>query len=201
VKAVLYEIPPHWLAERRNSDASQWDEMWEGVLHMRPVPTTTHNNLAYDLRGHLKRWWAKPRGCRAYGETNLTTPADEDEWTKNYRIPDLVLLDPPRFGIDKDAYTAGAPLVVMEVRSPGDESYEKLPFYAALGVPEAWVIDRDTRVPEVYRLAAGKYEPTAADAAGWVVSPATDVRLMAANGKLRVQVGDDPASQIDLPDE
>jgi hypothetical protein len=63
------------------------------------------------------------------------------------------------------------------------------------------VIDRDTRVPEVYRLVAGKYEPTAPDAAGWVVSPATGVRLMAANGKLRVQVGDDPASLIDLPDD
>ena len=201
MKAVLHEIPPHWLAERKNSDASQWDEMWDGVLHMCPVPTTRHNNLAYDLRDHLKRWWAKPFGNRVHGETNLTSPDDEAEWTKNYRIPDLVLLDPPRFGIDRDRYMAGAPLVVVEVRSPGDETYDKLPFYAGLGVPEVWVIDRDTRRPEVFALAAGGYAAVAPDAAGWVASPATGVRLMSVGGKLRVQVGDDPATLADLPDE
>lgn len=201
MKAVLFEIPPHWLAERRNTDASQWDEMWDGVLHMCPVPTTSHNNLAYDLRDHLKRRWAKPFGNRVYGETNLTTPDDEPQWVKNYRIPDLVLLDPPRFGIDKNEYLAGAPLVVVEIRSPDDESYEKLPFYAGLGVPEVWVIDRDSKMPEVRVLAAGAYALVAADAAGWHVSPATGVRLMSAGGKLRVQVGDDPATLADLPDE
>jgi len=201
MKAVLYEIPPHWLKERKNSDASQWDEMWDGVLHMCPVPTGRHQDLAYDLRDHLKRWWAKPFGNRVCGERNLTTPGDEAEWTKNYRIPDLVLLDPPRFGIDKNAYLAGAPLVVVEIRSPGDESYEKRDFYARLGVPEVWVIDRDTRSPEVFVLSAGGYQKAAADAGGWVVSPATGVRMQAAGGKLRVQVGDDLATLADLPDE
>ena len=34
----------------------------------------------------------------------------------------------------------------MEIRSPGDESFEKLPFYGRLGVCEVLVIDRDTKV-------------------------------------------------------
>ena len=34
---------------------------------------------------------------------------------------------------------------------PGDESYEKFPFYAAVGVRELLVIDRDTKEPELYR--------------------------------------------------
>ena len=66
----------------------------------------------------------------------FTTPDDEERWTKNYRIPDLVLLTPDRFHIDKCDYMAGAPLVCVEIFSPDDESYEKLPFYASLGVPD-----------------------------------------------------------------
>ena len=54
--------------------------------------------------------------------------------------------------IDHDTYFEGAPTVVVEIRSPGDETMEKLPFYAKLGVPEVWIIDRDTRQPELYLL-------------------------------------------------
>jgi Uma2 family endonuclease len=54
-------------------------------------------------------------------------------WPDNHRIPDLVLLTPARFAIDRNEYFEGAPDVVVEIRSPGDESYEKRDFYAALG--------------------------------------------------------------------
>ena len=30
---------------------------------------------------------------------------------------------------------------MIEIRSPEDEALEKLPFYAALGVPEVWIFD------------------------------------------------------------
>ena len=43
----------------------------------------------------------------------------------------------------------GPPTVVIEIRSPDDETLEKLPFYAKLGVPEVWVIDRDSRAVEI----------------------------------------------------
>ena len=31
--------------------------------------------------------------------------------------------------------------LVVEIRSPNDESYDKLPFYAACKIPECWIID------------------------------------------------------------
>jgi hypothetical protein len=47
----------------------------------------------------------------------------------------------------------------VELRSPDDESYAKLPFYAALGITEAMIVHRDCRF-ENYRLDdAGAYQP------------------------------------------
>jgi Uma2 family endonuclease len=68
---------------------------------------------------------------------------------------------------------------VVEIRSPGDESYEKLEFYAQLGVPEVWIIDRDSKTPEIYTLRAGNYIRQAADAEGWLLSTVTGIELRA----------------------
>jgi Uma2 family endonuclease len=203
MRAVIVDMPKHWLAERKNSEAAQWDEMWNGVLHMPPMPNGMHQDFAGDLRDYLKRTWAKPQGGRVRQEVNLTTPDDEAQWTLNYRIPDVVLLDRARLGIDKNTYMVGAPLVVVEIRSTGDETYEKFPFYAGLGVPEVWVFDRDTRAPELYTLGPGpKYDRVAAGPDGWVRSPATGVEFRpAAGNKVTARVGGDPATAADLPDD
>src|SRR3972149_6689811 len=127
--------------------------MWEGVLHMTPVPSRSHQDFKFQLLSWLHQFWAKPLGNRAHGEINL---ASIGGWPSNYRIPDLILLTPERFGIDHDVYFEGSPTVVVEIRSPGDETMEKLPFYAQLGVPEVWVVDRDTKMPELDVLRAGR---------------------------------------------
>lgn len=202
MRAVITVMPKHWLEERKNSEAAQWDEMWNGVLHMPPMPNGMHLDFEGDLRDYLKRWWAKPNGGLVRFETNLTTPEDEAAWTLNYRIPDLVLVDRARLHIDKNTYMAGAPLVVVEIRSPGDETYDKFPFYAGLGVPEVWVFDRDTKVPEVHVLGPGPvYQPLPAGPDGWVRSPATGVEFRATGtGKLGIRIGTDPATAAELPD-
>lgn len=190
MKAVIAEMPPHWLAERRAAEVSQWDEMWEGVLHVAPMPNRTHQRFARDLLMFLQLHWAKPLGAEVHQEVNLA-PADVADWTKNYRIPDLVLLTPDRFHIDKNEYMAGAPLAVVEIASPGDESAEKLPFYAGLGVPEVWFVDRDTKAVELRTLADGAYSLASPDADGWLVSPATGVAFQPAPpNRVRVRVGE-----------
>lgn len=202
MKAVMAEMLPHWLAERKNSEAAQWDEMWEGVLHMPPMPNRFNQRFARDLLIFLQVRWAKPRGAEVHQEVNLTTVADEEHWTLNYRIPDLVMLTKDRLSIDKNEYMAGTPLVVVEVRSPGDETDEKLPFYAALGVPEVWVFDRDMRTPEVRTLVAGTYQLRSADADGWLRSPAAGVEFRQTRpGKVWVRIGGDDASAEELPDD
>lgn len=203
MRAVIAEMPRRWLDEHKASEAAQWDEVWNGVLHMPPMPNGMHQDFNLDLASFLKWDWAKPRGGRVRQEVNLTTPEDEDRWTHNYRIPDLVLLSPDRLHIDKNEYMVGAPLVVVEIKSPGDETYEKFPFYAGLGVPEVWVFDRDTRAPELYALGPGPaYVPIPAGPDGWHTSPAAGVefRHLAPN-KVTARLAGDPASSADLPDD
>ena len=136
MKAVIAEMPVRWQRERANAEVAQWDEVWDGVLHMPPMPARKHQNIELRLSIFLFQNGACETGGRVNQQVNLTTADDEPEWTKNYRIPDIVLLSPDRFGIEREEYMAGAPLVVVEIRSPGDETDEKMAFYLGLGCPK-----------------------------------------------------------------
>src|SRR5438034_11795325 len=73
MRAVVVNMPRRWLEEHKNSEAAQWDEMWNGVLHMPPIPNRVHQDFARDLMIYLHQWWAQPRRCRVNQEVNLTT--------------------------------------------------------------------------------------------------------------------------------
>lgn len=199
MKAVMSEVPPDILAWRKRTGADRWDEMWEGVLHMPPMPNRAHQDFEWAMEAYLRLRWARPRGAKVYHNINLASPGG---WPNNYRIPDLLLVSPERFGIDHNEYFEGAPDVVVEIRSPGDESYEKLPFYAQLGVPEVWIIDRDRKEPEVYVLQVGGYQQQITGAAGWVLSPVTGMELRAGQpGKLAMRLAGDESTREDLPED
>jgi Uma2 family endonuclease len=200
MKAVMPVALPDVLAMRKRTGADQWDEVWEGVLHMPPAPNRFHQDLEGSLETYLRFRWARPRGAKVYHQINLAAPGGWPE--KNYRIPDLLLLTPERFSIDHNEYFEGAPDVVVEIHSPGDEAYEKLPFYAALGVPEAWIIDRDTKEPEIYLLKRGQYKKQSAAKSGWVRSPGTGIELrVGLPGKLAVRLAGDDTTREDLPED
>jgi Uma2 family endonuclease len=195
----MSEVPPDILAWRKRTGADQWDEMWEGVLHMAPSPNREHQDLEGAMETYLRLRWARPRGCRVYHQINLAPPGG---WSHNYRIPDLVLLTPARFAIDRNEYFEGAPDVVVEIHSPGDESYDKLEFYAALGVPEVWIIHRDSKKPEIYTLQTRHYEQRGPDRDGWVLSPVTGIELCPGKpGKLAIRLAGDENSREDVPED
>ena len=182
---------------RKRTRADRWDEMWEGVLHMPPPPNLEHQDFEWSLETYLRQHWAAGRGAKVYHQAAVSPI---DGWPNNYRVPDLVLLLPQRFAIDRRQYLEGAPDVAVEIHSPGDESYEKLPFYAQLGVPEVWIIRRDTKTPEIHVLKRGRYKKQAARADGWLRSPGTGVELCVGRpGKLAVRLAGDDASRQELP--
>ncbi|MGH9185528.1 MAG: Uma2 family endonuclease [Acidimicrobiales bacterium] len=136
MKAVMLQVPEALLEERRRQGADRWDEIWEGVLHMVPPPAERHQNLGMRLGATLLPL-ADRRGLKLSYEIGLYRTTDD------YRVPDLAVYRPDQAsarGIEQSAE------LVIEIRSPGDETTEKLPWYTAQDVCEILVIDRDTLV-------------------------------------------------------
>lgn len=145
MRAVMLEVPPHLLEERRRLGVDRWDEMWKGELHMVPPPAERHQSLGsrlIEVLGPL----ARERNLKIAYEIGLFL-ADDD-----YRVPDLGVYRSDQ--ASARGLEAAAELVV-ELVSPGDESRVKLPWYAANGVREVVLVDRDTLAVEVHRTVDG----------------------------------------------
>lgn len=196
MKAVMPSILPDIQDMRKRSGADRWDEMWEGVLHMPPLPNRNQQDLEGSLESYLRYYWAPTCQGKVYHQINVAAIGG---WPNSYRIPDLVLLSPQRFAIDRNEYFEGAPDVAVEIHSPGDEAYEKLPFYRDLGVPEVWIIHRDSREPEIHVLKRGRYKKQSATAQGWIRSPQTGIEMAGQEGKLALRVAGDDSTRQDLP--
>ena len=134
------------LERRRKIGADTHDEIWDGVLHMAPAPQRRHAQIQWQLSRILGPL-ADTAGLCGLGEFNLGQPDD-------YRVPDAGLARP-----GTDALYLPTAALVVEVLSPDDKTWEKLPFYAEHGVDELLIVDPETRKVDWLGLAAGKYEP------------------------------------------
>ena len=198
MKAVMPVVPPGILEWRKRTGADRWDEMWKGVLHIQPSPNCTHQDLEGALEAYLRTHWARPGGAKVYHQINLAPP---DGWPDDFRIPDLLLLNPEHFALDHNEYFEGAVDCVVEIRSPDDETYDKLAFYEDLGVAEVWVIHRDSKEPEVYLLKKGRYRKQRA-VQGWVRSELTGMELRSTgSGKLAIRKLGDDGTRVELPED
>lgn len=139
------DVTDAFLEERRRRGQDKKDELWDGVLHMGPPPTSIHDRFTIDLIIALEAI-ARRRGRHAW-QGGVHEPGAE----RNYRIPDVSIARPdqvsPR-GLE------GAELVV-EVLSPRDRSRDKFGFYARVGVEEIWLIEPATRELEVFTVSGG----------------------------------------------
>jgi Uma2 family endonuclease len=133
MRALVLDPPTAGLEEvlerRRRSGLDRLDEVWEGVLHMVPAPSGPHGTVEWQI-AHLLSPLAERAGLHAGGQFNL----GEDE--HDFRVPDGGLHRVPPL---VTWYATAA--LVLEIVSPGDESWEKLPFYAAHDVDEVLIVD------------------------------------------------------------
>ncbi len=186
MKAVMPCVPPDILAWRKQTGADRWDEMWEGVLHMVPAPNREHQDFEWALETWLRTHWAPLCSSSVYHQINVARPG---RWSRDFRVPDIVLLSPERSSIDRNEYFDGGPDVVVEIRSPQEETYDKLPFYAEIGVRETWVIDRDSKACEIFATKDGKPEKQTPDADGWWRSTFAGVKMRpSGEGKLEITI-------------
>ncbi|MDN5857588.1 MAG: Uma2 family endonuclease [Pseudonocardia sp.] len=152
MRVLMVDAPQAMLDERRRLDQDKRDEMWDGVLHMVPPAGGPHQGLGYGflrVAGPL----AEQRGLVPRYETGLFR-SDSD-----YRVPDLSFCRPEHLS---ERGLEGAELVV-EIRSPRDETYEKLDFYARVGVLELLVLHPRPRRVELFRNVAGRMLPVQSD--------------------------------------
>ena len=198
MKAVMSSIPPEILEWRKRTGAYRWDEMWNGVLHIIPAPSNEHQDLEGSLEAYLRLHWARRQRSKVYHNANLAPPGG---WPDDYRIPDLLLVTSEKFHRNRKEYFEGAVDGVVEIHGPDDETYDKLPFYEELRVPEAWVIHRDTKEPEVYLLKKTRYRKQRT-VQGWVRSPLKGIELCVnGSGKVIVRLVGDDSTRAELPED
>jgi hypothetical protein len=133
---------------RRISGMDRLDEVWEGVLHMVPAPNYGHARLTQQLAVVLDEP-ARDAGLEAtMGEFNLGDSIDD------FRVPDGGLHRVGTSGVW--LHTAA---LVVEIVSPGDETWQKLPFYAAHEVDEVLILEPEERSVHWLGLSGGEYHP------------------------------------------
>jgi hypothetical protein len=148
---VLGSPPPELealLERRRQAGADRLDEVWQGVHHMVPGPSFEHARVATQLTLLLDAPARDGGLLLAMHEFNL------GESEHDFRVPDGGLHRPGAAGM----WLSTAALVV-EILSPGDESWQKLPFYAAHHVDEILIVDPDKRTVTWLGLRDGEYHP------------------------------------------
>lgn len=148
---VLGSRPPEveaLIEKRRRLGQDSFDEIWQADYHMVPAPHARHGLLDAQLL-RLLGPYADAAGLTATTIFNLGEPDD-------FRVPD--------HGFHRDTpdevYMATA-AVIVEIRSPDDETYEKFDFYARHGVDEIVVLEPDEQRLHWYALVDGAYAEVA----------------------------------------
>jgi Uma2 family endonuclease len=146
---VLDPPPPQLealLEQRRRTGTDRHDEVWEGVYHMIPVGGIAHSLVAQQI-GVLLDAPARANGLVVGLEFNLGSKDD-------YRVPDL--------GVHRDPQLAvwvPTAAIAVEVLSPDDDTWKKLPFYARHEVDELLIVDPAERSVTWLARHEGEYRP------------------------------------------
>jgi Uma2 family endonuclease len=142
------------LAERVGSDGDRYDEVWEGVYIVTPLPNNDHQVLVGELSYVLGETVGRTGLGQVFPGANLSDRAEG--WKTNYREPDVAVFLRGGRAIDRGTHWQGAADFLVEIISPGERTREKIPFYSGIGVVELLVIDREPWTLELYRHENGQ---------------------------------------------
>jgi Uma2 family endonuclease len=137
-------------AEREFSGADRYDEVWDGVYVMPPMPNDEHQQLVMRMGSILQELVGWPGLGEVRAGVNVSDR--EDGWEHNYRVPDLAVFLHGGAAKNCGTHWCGGPDFLVEIVSRDDQSRDKLPFYQALGTRELLLIDRDPWALELHQL-------------------------------------------------
>ncbi len=134
-------------------------QLIEGELHMAPAPNRFHQTillrLAQKIQNHLDQH-----------QTGKIFIAPFDVYLTDINVyqPDICYFSEKRYPYLTDEGAAGAPELVVEILSPRTAKFDlglKKEVYRRTGVREYWVIEPDTKIVKVFRLAENADTPVA----------------------------------------
>ena len=114
------------LAERIGSDGGQYDEVWDGLYVVTPLPNNDHQAIVGHLGSIFQEVICRTERGQAYPGVNLS---DRNEgWEKNYREPDVAVFLRDSRAVDRGTHWQGAADFLVEIISPGERTHDKIPF-------------------------------------------------------------------------
>jgi Uma2 family endonuclease len=150
MRTLVLDPPPELedlLERRRRMGGDRHDEVWEGVYHMVPGPDAPHSFVAQQLAVLLDAP-ARAAGMYVGMEFNVGLGVED------FRVPDLGVHRELRSGT-----WVPTAAIVVEILSPTDEAWQKLPFYAERVINELLFVDPADRSVTWLALQDGEYRP------------------------------------------
>jgi Uma2 family endonuclease len=131
-------------------------ELIDGELTEVEVPTELHEHVVALLVYFLTAW-ARPRGAGRVYSSGYRVRISERRGV----MPDVQFFTTENArGLPQEGLVAGRPDLAVEVVSDSSRRYDrvtKLSWYAAIGVPEYWIVDPTSRTLERLLLRDGQY--------------------------------------------
>jgi Uma2 family endonuclease len=149
---MYIENPPleeELIAQRQARGADAHDEVWEGVYFMSPLADNEHQRIVSRFTRVLEAAIGDSGTGSVYPGANLAASAEN--WEEDFRVPDVAVFLNDTAAEDHNTFWTGAADFIIEVTSPRDRSYDKVPFYSRLGVRELLVLNRQKWSLELYR--------------------------------------------------
>ena len=142
--------------DRLPDDGNKY-ELVDGELFVTPAPSPGHETLAAELLVILMQYVLAQNLGRVYTPRSVVrTQGSEVE-------PDL-MVRPAMPTLPKAWADMPTPLLVVEIASRTTrrrDNVQKRVFYSGIGVPEYWIVDRETRSIRVIRPHADDMDATA----------------------------------------
>jgi Uma2 family endonuclease len=186
------------MESRRLRGVDKYDEVWDGVLHVAPHLHNRQQEIVGHLIGIIGRLIGWRNLGHVYAGVNLSDR--ENDWLNNYRIPDLAVFLNGTKAKNCGTHWMGGPDFAVEIRSPGDETLQKIPFYEKVGTRELLVIDREPWSLVLYRLSENGLVPAGRSDLDSPEVIRSEVVPLAFRLVAGAEDGDHPAIEVEYPE-
>jgi Uma2 family endonuclease len=145
--------------QRRTTGADQHDEVWDGTYFMPPMANDDHQEIVAGFMFVLGASVGVPSLGKVRPGVNLAASAED--WERDYRVPDVVVFMADTSAENHNRFWTGPADFIVEITSPRDHTYEKLPFYSQIGVRELLIVNQQSWALELYRHQDGVLQKVA----------------------------------------